>query len=236
MKKFLLSLLAFFFLSSNCFATISTFYPIADGRVTDLSDGTWATVLALSGNWSNTGASPAPVYQISAIASSNQWDAPQRGILMFDTASLPDDDTISAGVVSIYGQAKVDGLSITPSLNLYSVNTASETGITATDYAQFGSTEYSTDISYSSWSTSAYNAFTLNATGIAAIDVSGKSKFGARDTKYDVTGTPPSWSSSQLTSFTCYFVEETGTANDPKLVVTHEAAAADFTPQIIILD
>jgi hypothetical protein len=76
-------------------------------------------------------------------------------------------------------------------------------------------------ITYANWSTSAYNDFTFNATGIGNVSKTGFSKFGVRNPNYDVANTPPTWSSGVTSHMQCYFSDEAGTTSDPKLVVTY---------------
>ena len=73
------------------------------------------------------------------------------------------------------------------------------------------------------WSTSAYNDFTLNATGISNVSKTGVSKFGLRNPEYDVANSAPAnpGGAVQNTLVCHYDADRTGTTNDPKLTVVH---------------
>ena len=83
-------------------------------------------------------------------------------------------------------------------------------------------------ITYANWLTTVYNDFTFNATGIGNINKTGISKFGTRNANYDVANTAPALSSinDRWHYLDGYFADETGTANDPKLVVAYSASSA----------
>lgn len=155
---------------------------------------------------------------------SNKWRQLRRGVFLFDTSSLGSPASISAAVLSLRGTDKSDGLSASPTINIYSSAPASNTDLVAGDFDSLGSTEFATSVTYASWTTSGYNDFTLNASGIANIDKTGISKFGARNANYDVANVAPTWASTQLSYFSFDTAEGTGTTNDPKLVVTYSAA------------
>src|SRR3989344_4566684 len=91
------------------------------------------------------------------------------------------------------------------------------------DYTTLGTTALATAISYTNWSISDYNDFTLNSSGLAQISKTGISKFGMREASYDVANTQPTWGSGQEFSVSGRFADKAGTSEDPKLVVTHSA-------------
>ena len=205
-----------------------TFYPdehpetsSVDGMVYIERDNvTWATLIADPGFGFNDSAPSSSVLNILSGSESNRWDDLTRAILLFDSSDLPDDATISAATLSLYGSSKVDFLSITPDLNVYSSNPASNTALAAGDFDSLGSTAFATAITYASFSATGYNDFTLNSSGIAAISKTGVSKFGVRNANYDAAGTPPTWSSTTYSRLYGYFAEQ-GSGYKPKLVVTY---------------
>ena len=88
------------------------------------------------------------------------------------------------------------------------------------DYDSLGTTVFAT-ISYASYSTTAYNDFSLDANGIANIDIVNvnSTEFGTRLT-WDTTGTFGGvWSSGLNSNFSSSFADAAGTTQDPKLVV-----------------
>lgn len=147
-----------------------------------------------------------------------------RGIYLFDTSVISAGATISAASLSLYGHGKADDLAITPDIDVYSANPASNTNLVASDYATLGTTSYTgSPISYASWNTAAYNVFTLNATGRAAITKAGITKLGTRNANYDVANSAPTWSASTDTFsyLWSYWADQTGSSNDPTLDVTY---------------
>jgi hypothetical protein len=97
----------------------------------------------------------------------------------------------------------------------------------AGDYAGCGSTSFTgAPKSYSGWSTGGYNDFTFNATGIAAISLTGVSCFSVRNANYDVAGIEPAWSSNFLSNIAAYTADNG--SNEPQLVVTYTAPSYDI--------
>src|SRR5439155_8215333 len=156
---------------------------------------TWLTLVNAAGNTSDDTSAAQVIngYESGTVAStySNLFPA----IFLFDTSSLPDSDVISSSTLSLYGQSKADGNSSAPNVNIYSSAPASNTGIANGDYDSLGATAFSTAITYAGWSTSGYNNFQLNASGLAAISTTSIAKFGTRDALYDVANSAPSWTS-----------------------------------------
>ena len=75
-------------------------------------------------------------------------------------------------------------------------------------------------ITIASWSTAGYNNFTLNAAGISNINKTGASWFGTR-LSGDFDNSEPVYSASLIARVNIYLADNTGTTNDPKLVVIH---------------
>lgn len=146
-----------------------------------------------------------------------------RGFYLFDTSSITDTDTLDSAVLSLYGRDSGTANTDTSDVDIVSTTPASNTAITTADFDQFGSTAFSS-IAISSWVTSAYNDFTLDASGIASITTTGVSKFGARNSR-DTDNSAPTGDNATL----CSMAETATTAQDPKLAVTHSAAAAATT-------
>lgn len=215
-----------------------TFYPDADpetssvdGRVAQANVSlTWAEIVAAAGTHSYDSVAQANSICIRADSVTNKWNQNTRGIFLFDTSGLPDNANISAATLSIYGSNKTDALTITPDVNVYSSNPASNTALVPGDYACLGSTAFSSATTYANWSTTGYNDFALNSSGIAQISKTGVSKFGLRNANYDASGTAPAWSDSGLPMSTLqnYYTEQ-GTNYKPKLVVTYTAGVTEKT-------
>jgi hypothetical protein len=225
--------------------TVLTEYPDADPE-TNTVDGyiggiggttvTWAALIAdTTGSYATDNTSPDDFLyiQASTFGHDNFWTQCERSVFLFDTSGLTLAATITAAVLSLYGSSKSDNLGITPNIDIYTSNPASNTGLVAGDYDNFGSvSQTGSPITYTNFSTAGYNDFTFNATGIGNISKTGISKYGARNANYDVAATPPTWTSSLVSQLNGYYAEQTGTANDPKLVVTYSTYTEDV-PYVI---
>ena len=199
-----------------------------DGKVLRGSvDETWATIIAGAGTAANDSSATFEEYtRTIATTTANQFSFLWRGIALFDTSAIPDTDDVTAAVLSVRGDAKADGLVAAPDIDVYTSTPASNTALVAADYSQVGSvSQTGSPITFANWSTTGYNDFTFNATGRGNISKTGVSKFGTRNTNYDVAATAPPWLSGAGFYLTGRKADNAGTAEDPKLVVTYSAAA-----------
>lgn len=194
-----------------------TFAPAFDGaaRYYD-GTGSWASIrAALTGT---------DVYLTSDPTSGVYSDASLpliiRGFLSFDTSTLPDgSEVITGGRLRVYGSSIVGTVG---TVDLVAGTPASPTTLTTADFDQVGTTLLSDDqIPITSWNTSGYNDFNLNAAGIAAINRSGYTQFALRHSS-DRTGSSPA--SPAAASY--YPVEHAGTDHDPILEVTYSTLSA----------
>lgn len=158
------------------------------------------------------------------------WRRIIRSGFTFDTSALGAGATITSATFSIYGTAKVDNLTITPNVNIYGWTPSVDYNFPASDFAiaNWGSTAFcDTAITYTGWSTAGYNDFALNAAGLAAISLTGITKIACRNVNYDITGTEPSLAANS-SSLSGYYSDQTGTTNDPKLVITYTPGGTDY--------
>jgi len=220
-----------------------TVYPDADPE-TNSCDGyaqyskanqTWATCHDTAGTGINDILANATTPMIQSGSTTGRFNAIRRSFFFFYTAALTSNATISAAVLSIYGYDKYDPASWAPSFNIYDTTSTSTTGLASADYLTAGTTAYSTAITYANWSTTGYNDYTLNATGLAAISKTGLSRFCHRESTYDVANSAPTWSSNKSCYTAVYLADRTATTEDPKLVVTYTLAST-FTPQVRIIN
>ncbi len=226
----------------------TTFYPDAapgstsvDGytrRTLGVGSGeSWATITAGAGNSSNDSNTSTSFWQFTeANTAADEWEILMRSFFLFDTSSLPDTDTIDSATFSVYAKSKADAPGDAPDMNIYSASPASDTALVDADFSTGGTTEYATTLSYASITTSAYNDFTLNATGLAAIDATGITKFCGRNANYDVAGVAPANHDANRTTRRVIVstADETGTSQDPKLVVTHSSAGSLRKQRVIM--
>ncbi len=219
-------------------AYIVTFYPDAhpestsvDGYVAHFtgSIGTgisWSALRAASGNESDDDGTECINWGLAYFTSDttgqdNLWTYLIRGIALFDTSFLPDDAIIESAVLSLYGAAKMDGLSVAPSTNIYSANPASNTDLESSDFVNVGTIAFCDEpITYAAWVTNGYNDFILNAEGLAAISKTGVTKIGIRNANYDAAGVAPAWKRNSSSGVEWYQADK-GSGYEPKLVIEY---------------
>lgn len=194
-----------------------------DGDILQSTSASWATIRgAANGNTANP-SGPSIDVRFRASTVTNEWDRMDRGITLFDTSSINDGDTIDSATYSIKGANAINNFS--QSVVMVDSTPASNTNIVVGDYAQVGTAEQATGrITIASWSTTAYNVFTLSATGLGNISKTGVSKFGYR-VSGDFDNIEPTWSSGLAADCSGDSADVAGTAQDPKLAVTSSAAA-----------
>lgn len=214
------------------FSTLTVYPQAGSGGANVTCDGyinrngtlTWADVRDGAGSFaSNAGAT---LYvQIQTTETLNRWAELDRMFFTFDTSTLTSGATISASVLSLYGNDKLDTFTtpIAPNINIYTNTQATNNVLVAADYQQVGTTaQCDTAITYSGWNdTGAYNDFTLNATGRGNISKTGVSKFSGRNVNYDVSNVEPTYEASKVAWVSAKSADVTGTSQDPKLVVTY---------------
>lgn len=215
------------------FATL-TVYPDAhpettsvDGIVRNFTGAgsglSWANMRAAAGDAADDTATEGEYFSWTDDASAIKWKTMRRSIFLFDTSALTAGATISAATMSLFGKLKQDNYSATPNINIYTSTPATNTALVAGDYAQTGTTaQCDTAVTYAGFSTSAYNDFAFNATGLGNISKTAVSKFAAKNANYDVANVAPATGSGdQATYLYGYFADNSGTTNDPKLVITY---------------
>lgn len=222
--------------------TVSVFYPDAHPETTSVDGfcfltGQDSTLATIRGVATGSAVSDGTLIfaGIKASGTSNQFAELYRCYFLFDSSALPDTDEISSAVVNLkrstnatlnaLGDTEMDIVASTPAAN---------TDLISNDYAAVGSTVFAS-VNTSTITAEAYYDWTLNASGIAAVSKTGVSKFALRidwDTDNSFTG---SWSSGAYTGIYPTAAEtNSGTTSDPKLTVTH-AAAATFVPRAVVV-
>ena len=210
-----------------------TVYPepgvTVSGRVSrEGVDQTLTNIRAGAGtNEDDTTDTPIQLLSLLATATTDQYERLVRGIALFDTSALPASPTISAAVFSLYITAKGDTLGAGQSVGIVASTPASDTALATTDYANVGAVRFATDVTIASITTTAYNDWTLNATGIAAISDSGITKLGYK-LAADIDNSA-SWAGSGQARINGYIGAASGNTNDPKLVITYTSGGGSNT-------
>jgi len=206
--------------------TTSTFYPDPDTESTsvdgyvwrnDVAQG-WAAIHDAASGTSAADDLSAINVSISTNTTSGQWDRMGRGFILFDTSSITDTDVVSSATFSIDGDGGTDAFD--QSGCVVDSSPASNTSLSVNDYDNIGTTLYANCLDLGSWSTAAYNDFSLNATGMAAISTTGVTKFGWRLSS-DRENSEPTWASDTSADASPHSADVAGTSIDPKLVVEH---------------
>lgn len=164
---------------------------------------------------------------IEMTTTTDQFDQIVRSIMTFDTSSIADTDSIDSGTLSLAGNGSDPNNTLSPAqaIAIGGATPAANNNIVAADYAQVGSTRYAdADITTVAWDPvdGHYNTWTLNAAGLAAISVTGISKFCTR-MKADMDNAAPTWASNGRENVIARSADQTGTTSDPKLVIVHTA-------------
>jgi len=202
------------------------FNPDADTETTSVdgkvqrsgSASTFSTVRTSAGTLATDDATSAqaPILQSDGSGNCGRID---RGIVLFDTSTLPADLVeITSATLELYVSSTTSGFG--GKLALVVTAPASNTALAASDYniASWTMTRQATDLTISALTTSAYNTLTLNAAGIASIATSGITKFGLV-TDWDADNSDPGMGGGQKTDAVTWQTAEG--ANKPKLTVTY---------------
>lgn len=216
--------------------TTSTFYPDASPETTTV-DG-WLRSETASAGWdpthdATTGSlaidNGTTIFARSILNTATGACDIIRSMTLFDT-SVIGTDAISSATYSLYGDAILanadnDGDDFITVVESFP---ASNTALTTADFDQVGDAinnpteaiDAGNRLDIGSMSTVAYNDFAFNSTGIGMINKSGVTKLGFRE-GHDVLDSPVA--SGAGNSIRVFAADQTGTTQDPKLVVEHAA-------------
>ena len=221
---------------SAAWGTVGTFYPDScptstsvDGQAYETTDAVWATIRADAGDGS-TNCAVAMEATIGSGAGGNAYDYFYRMIMLFDTSTLPAGATISSATFDFIANTINDQFAEAGSIALLNSTPASNTALVNADYTQIGTTRQAADIALSTITVDGnYDVWPLNATGLASIDTSGITKFGARQVS-DLDDQEPTWSIYKYQTFSIWASQKAG--SEPRLVVTYTTPSAAITGTI----
>lgn len=199
--------------------TVSTFYAeTSDAAGEYVTTSGWANCIALTGGSSQIFSATATTGWIGCYASGSTR-AVQPAFFAFNTSAIGT-DTISAAVFSLYGSS--GGGDTGETYRLYAFDWSAG-GLTTADIRTSVQLQALTECAgraSSSWSTSGYNDFTETGTNLqTSINKTGTTYLMVNGSRQEDNSEPTTAQDAEF-----YFADQTGTANDPKLVVTHAAA------------
>lgn len=137
-----------------------------------------------------------------------------RGILFFDTSTIPAGSVVSAGAVILRGRGKraeqyTYDIQIVP-------YTGSQPATSQSDFQAVGATEYA-KIHYDDFALEGDNTFTLNSSGLAQINPGGTTKFAVRS---------PRGTGFAYGEYITYYTANNDASNRPRLSVTYSTTSA----------
>ncbi|WP_334392929.1 SpvB/TcaC N-terminal domain-containing protein [Bradyrhizobium sp. AZCC 2262] len=206
--------------------TVSIYAGTGDGHVIAAAKTTWA--LAHDASTGTSLNSTSTTFAVEADKSDNSGTRfhINRGYITFDTSSIPAGAVISAATLGLW----VSAVSNTAALNLViATSTQAATSTLATaDFPRVGSAT-SSDVVHAP-AASATSTWTLNSTGIAAINIGTSTKFSIRE-QHDLNNLAAT--NTAVTSAT--FTSANGSASHrPVLVITYSTSSqAAGTPTTV---
>jgi hypothetical protein len=213
--------------------TTTSYYPGTDGTNFGHAaqpGGTWAS--NHDSGWETSphmsNAEDSFFYIATGTGGTGQYIYLQRGAFVIDTSGLGSGATISAASFNLYADYSInDSSNANYAGNIYSFSPANDTSWVTEDFTTYGTTAYcDTSKKIADWTINGYNSFVFNATGLAAISKTGKSKLGVRESYYDVSNTDPSMPANKNAGVSGFYSEQTGTSQDPYLSVTYTTSTA----------
>lgn len=206
--------------------TVSTFYSdTADGFIQSLdTEGTYSTARAgtsLTVDTSSTGDFLGQRY-----SGGLNWYFCYEVFLKFDTSAIDDGDDVSAAVLSVYGQQDAttgNDFTIQARTKDWGASLTTEDWVAG---ASLGALSLlATFNTASGFSTAAYNDLTENGTALRdAVNKTGVTYVLLNSSRHEA-GNAPTGGDEYVK---IYFSNQTGTTQDPKLVVTHASATKPF--------
>ena len=199
-----------------------------DGRVREsgVSDD-WSTIHDAAGTDANDSTGNlASAVGFAEDSTMDSWASLSRYIALFDTSSLTSDATITSATLKFKKFGTTEDGHYAGAV-VVSSSPASNTALVAGDYDSTGTTAYSDVIDYFDITGAAFKTFTLNASGEAAISLTGITKLAIVEDYYDRANYDPGWmDGATVTKLGIKTADATGTASDPKLTVNYTLPAA----------
>lgn len=218
---------------SNPTVTLNPASTADDGIVGGGSNTSWALARAAAGGAAfNAQNSSYMGYGSNNAGDANTYYIYRTFLGHFDLSGIPAGAQILSAILSVYSTATASytlGGGTTANNSAVLVAGTQASPLTTADFGAVGSTELASNrIAYSTFASSGYKDFTLNAAGLAHLQaaIGGSAKFAVRS-GYDFDNVTPA--NTGYSGGIAYFSDQTGTANDPKLVIVYslDRAATD---------
>lgn len=223
-------------------ATTETAYPDAgtggttvDGAVLSPIDASWDTAHdATTGSTAYTTNTSRPCDVGRTGGSYFMY----RNFFLFDTSAIPTADEIDSAALSLYATSKqVNDNDAQAYIGIVQSSPASNSTIATSDFDQCGAVnnpDKAAERTIDANSTSAYNDYTFNATGRGWIDPDGVTKLGSRE-GHDIEDSVFGGGVNDLNRVIFSHADNSGTTQDPKLVVEHSEAAEEATGNFFLM-
>jgi hypothetical protein len=196
-------------------------------------NASWSSVRGGAGTAASASDAAATFVRATATTTTDQFSRITRSIFTFDTHLIGAGSVPTAGAFSI----RIDYLTNnyatwTANVGLYGATPADWNNLVNADYGQCGTTAFSdAPQAFADLVDETRESWALNAAGLAAVDVEGISGFSCRFVD-DAADNAPAWTSGADCQCNCDYADQTGTDNDPQLVVTYTPAATiEWFPQ-----
>jgi len=215
-----------------------TVYPTPSGGgfgdgTSSVGAGAWATLFATLSGFSDADTA-ATFALIGTGSASPNWQI-NRSVFTFDTSALGA-AVISSATFSLYmtSDAGVDRMSISASYDVLDTNISDPANL-ATSTATLTSASLTTGVVTSATAAAGVNSYvpwTLSDYGRSRIQAPGITEMMVRETNMDVANVEPNWAFAGAFNYSRIFgnfADQTGTASDPKLVVTYSVQSVHLT-------
>jgi len=147
------------FINVSNIGTVVFLYADTDAMIDSETVGTYSSLRnQVVGDW--VGDNEIQPYLV-ATTTDGQYSRLDRGVLIFNTSTIPAGATITSAKIGLYVQGITTGLGGTPSLVITGGQTASNTSVVVGDYDGFTQVEYASRFLYSSIIVDQYTNITL---------------------------------------------------------------------------
>lgn len=187
---------------------------------------TFADLQSGAGTGSSNGATLEPY--LESNGTSNKWNEIDRAFMNFNTGpTIPSNAIIDSAKLTLFCSAKSDKFS--QSVGVTGATPASKSTLVNADYAQVQGIDFITRVTLTALTTGGTADYTLNASGIAAIQKGGSAITSmAIRLSSDIDGIAPTWAIS--TNANAQFHAASQTSPALLTVVWHLPAATEFLP------